>query len=152
MKKLLAPVFVLLAVLLLGGCTSQIRISTAGVGISATKLERLGNGDLRVTWTLRNPNIVAYVFTRSTHKLWLDGTEVGTVTSTARVGLPSLNQVEAGGILTPANPAARAAIERAAEAGSAGYRMESVFWLLVLDDKTEKVALSSSGTVAVTRE
>jgi hypothetical protein len=152
MKKLLAPVFVLLAVLLLGGCTSQIRISTAGVGISATRLERLDNGDLRVTWTLRNPNIVAYVFTRSTHKLWLDGTEVGTLTSTARVGLPSLNQVEAGGILTPANPAAPAAIERAAEAGSAGYRMESVFWLLVLDDKTEKVALSSSGTVAVTRE
>lgn len=152
MKKLLAPVFALLAVLLLGACTSRISISTAGLGISATKLEHLGNGDLRVTWTLRNPNIVAYVFTRSTHKLWLDGTEVGTVTSTARVGVPSLNQIEAGGILTPANPAARAAIERAAGAGSAAYRMESVLWLLVVDDKTEKVELHSSGTLPVTRE
>ncbi|MFZ5494317.1 MAG: hypothetical protein ACOZE5_03140 [Verrucomicrobiota bacterium] len=152
MKKLLAPLLCALTVLLLGACTSNVKITTAGLQVDLVRLQRTGGGDLQVTWRLRNPNIVAYVFTRSVHTLKLNGTGVGEFTDSTRVGVPSLNQLERTAILTPASPAARAAVDQALAQGSAAYEMDSSLWLLMMEEKTEKLRFTSRGTVPLVRE
>ncbi len=152
MKKLLAPFFLLLAALWLGGCTNIAEVSTSGLQADLVRLQRTANGEVRVTWRVRNPNIVAYVLTKTSFRLSLDGAPVGVVTDATRIGVPSMNQVEQTAVLTPNGPAAADIISRAIAKGSANYTFEATLWMLVVDDKSEKFSLTASGTVPVTAE
>jgi hypothetical protein len=152
MKKLLAPLFLLLTALWLGGCTNIAEVSTSGLQADLVRLQRTANGEVRVTWRVRNPNIVAYVLTKTSFRLSLDGAPVGLMTDTTRVGVPSMNLVEQTAVLVPSGPAAADIISRAIAKGSANYSFEATLWMLVVDDKSEKFSLTASGTIPATAE
>lgn len=152
MKKLLAPLFLLLAALWLGGCANVAEVSTSGLQADLVRLQRTGGGEIRVTWRVRNPNVVAYVLTKSAFRLSLDGAPVGLVTDTTRVGVPSMNLVEQTAVLVPNGLAAADIINRAIAKGSANYTFEATLWMLVMDDKSEKFTLTASGTIPATAE
>jgi hypothetical protein len=152
MKKLLAPFFLLLASLWLGGCSNIARISTSGLQADLVSLQRTGTGEVRVTWRVRNPNIVAYVLTKSAFRISLDGAPVGVVTDNTRVGVPTMNMVEQTAVLVPNGPAATEIINRALAKGSADYSFQATLWMLVVDDKSEKFTLVGSGKIPATAE
>jgi hypothetical protein len=152
MKKLLAPLFLLLAALGLGGCSNIAVISTSGLQADIVSLQRTGGGEVRVTWRVRNPNVVAYVLTKTSMRLSLDGAPVGLVTDNTRLGVPTMNLVEQTSVLVPNGPAAVDIINRAIAKGSADYSFEATVWMLVVDDKSEKFSLTGNGTIPVTAE
>lgn len=152
MKKLLAPLFLLLAGLWLGGCSNIAEISTSGLQADLVRLQRAGNGEIRVTWRVRNPNIVAYVLTKSSLRISLDGAPVGVVTDPTRFGVPPMNQIEQTTVFVPNGPAAADLINRAIAKGSANYSFEATVWMLVVDDKSEKFTLTGSGTIPTSAE
>ncbi len=147
MKKLLAPLFLLLAGLWLGGCANVARISTSGLEADLVRLNRAANGEIHVTWRVRNPNIVSYVLTKSNLRVSIDGAPVGLITEPTRLGVPTMNQVEQTSVLVPNGAAAVDIINRAIEKGSASYSFEATVWMLVVDDKSEKFTLTGSGTI-----
>ncbi len=144
--------FLLLAVALLCGFTAcgAPTYITAGIKIEATRVERAADGTVRVTWRVGNPNVAAYLLARTAHKLSLNGTLVGTVTDTSPFGVPAQSQAERTGVLTPAKPPADAVLAQAIAQGSAAYRLDSTVHLLIVEDKTERIPLTHSGTVTVT--
>jgi hypothetical protein len=150
MKKPL-PRLLLALVLVCGftACGAPTYI-TAGISIEATRIERAGDGTVRVTWHVKNPNVSAYLLARTNHKLSLNGTLVGTLSDTSPFGVPPQNQAERTTILTPVNPPADAVLQQAVAQGSAAYRLDSTVHLLIVEDKTEKIPLTHSGTVTVT--
>lgn len=150
MKNLLSPLWLAL-VLVCGftGCGAPAYV-TAGIRIDATAVERTGDGAVRVTWRVTNPNVAAYVLARTTHKLVLNGTPVGTLADSARLGLPPQSTAERSAVLTPANAAAAAVIDQAVAQGSAAYKLDSTVFLLLEEDKTDKIPFTSSGSVPVT--
>lgn len=147
MKKLFLPLLVSLFALLLSSCASHIEASTAGLRAELVKLQRTAGGDVQVTWRVRNPNVVAYVLTKSSLKITLDGVAVGTVDAEKRFGIPSMNQADQTGVLTTTSPAASQAVNQAIARGSASYNLSAALWLLVVDDDIEKFTLTASGTV-----
>jgi hypothetical protein len=148
MKKL--SVLLLLAlVAFAAGCKNYVIPTTAGLHVDLISLQRAGD-EVHVTWRVRNPNVVAYVLTQTSHRITLGGTPIGTVTDKERVGVPSQNELERSGVLVPSSPAAREAINQAVAKGSAAYTLDSTLWMLVLDDKIEKFSRPSSGTIPVT--
>jgi hypothetical protein len=148
MKKLSA-LLLLVLLALAAGCKNYVIPTTAGLHADLISLQRAGN-EVQVTWRLRNPNVVAYVLTQTSHRVTLGGTLVGTVTDKERIGVPSQNEVERIGVLVPASPAAQEAINQAIANGSAPYTLESTFWMLMIEDKTEKFTRSSSGRIPIT--
>ncbi|HEX2860019.1 MAG TPA: hypothetical protein VHN79_00180 [Lacunisphaera sp.] len=150
MKRLLTPLFLLLILCGLTACSSTKEIIANGLRVEVTRVQRDGNGAIEVTWRVHNPNIVPYVFSKTTHKLSLDGTLIGTLEDTSPLGVPQSNVVERTGTLVPAGGAATQAIEQALARGTAAYRQDSSIWILIIDDELEKVVLNSAGTVPVT--
>ncbi len=150
MKKILFPL--LLAVVLVCGFTAcgSPESLTAGLKLELTGIERAGDGTVRVMWSVQNPNVFSYVLDKTSHKLSLNGTLVGTITDNSRMGVPAQSHAERTGVLTPAKPPAAAVIDQAVNRGSAAYRLDSIVNVLLLDDKFEKRSLAASGTVTVT--
>jgi hypothetical protein len=150
MKNPLPPL--LFALVLLCGFTAcgAPTYITAGAKIAATSVERTGDGTVRVTWRVENPNVASYLLARTSHKLSLNGTLVGTLTDTSPFGVPAQSQVERTTVLTPVNPPADAVLQQAVAQGSAAYRLDSTVHLLIVEDKTERIPLTHSGTVPVT--
>jgi hypothetical protein len=150
MKRLLTPL--LLICLALGGlmgCSSTSEIISAGLRIEVTQVQRDPGGGVQVTLRIHNPNVVSYLFTKSSHKLILNGTAVGTLTDTAPLGLAQFNSAERTLALVPAG-AATDIIDRAISQGSATYQLNSSMLVLIIDEDTEKIPLSASGSVPVT--
>lgn len=151
MKHLLTPLLLLGLVLCgLTGCSSTTEIISAGLRVEVTQIQRDSTGAVQVTWRVRNPNVVSYLFTKSTHKLILNGTAVGTLADNSPLGVPQGSQAERTVALVPANAGANEIIDRAIAQGSATYRLDSILWVLIVDDDTEKIPLSASGSVPVT--
>ncbi len=149
MKKLFAPLLLSFVVLLLAGCASHIEATTAGLQADLLKIQRAGNGDLLVTWRVRNPNVVSYVLTKNSLKLSLDGIAIGTLEGQQRFGIPSMNEMEQNGVLPAPSGAAAEAVTRALQRGSANYTLNATLWLLIVDDDVERFNLSGSGSVPV---
>lgn len=142
----------LLAGLLAGGfsaCSNVSQIIAGELKVALAKIERTGDGTVHVTYRVDNPNVVSYLISRGTHKIFLNGTLAGTMVDDTPLGIPANNQMERSGLLVVAGPAARPLIDQAVAQGSATYRVESTIILLILDDKFEKVHLTRSGTVPV---
>ncbi len=149
MKKLF---LLLLAGLLVCGfcaCASTTEIIAGDLKVELTRIERTGDGAVHMTWRVDNPNIVAYVLAKTSHKLTLNGTLAGTFTDDSHLGVPPQSQMERTGTLIPASPSVKALIDQAMSQGSAAYQMESVVMLLIFDDKFEKIRLTAKGTVPV---
>jgi hypothetical protein len=151
MKQLFTPLLLLSLVLCgLTGCSSTSEIISAGLRIELTQVQRDSSGGVQVTLRVHNPNVVSYLFSKSSHKLTLNGTLVGTMTDTAPLGLAQLNRAERTLPLVPAGAAATDVIDRAIAQGSASYQLTSSMLVLIIDEDTEKIPLSASGSVPVT--
>jgi hypothetical protein len=150
MKKFLTPFLLVSLLALLGtGCSSSNTI-TVGLKVELTALVRAGDGTTRVEWRVVNPNVVSYLLAQSTHRVFLDGTLVGTITDKDAMALPAQNHSARSTTLSSDGAAAERALAAAASAGSAAYRVESTVVVRLFGDSTERTSLSSSGTVPVT--
>ena len=150
MKKWLTPLFALVALFTFAGCQSTGDIMAIGLGVDVTKIERTADGTFEVTWQLKNPNVAAYLLDHSTHKLFLDGTLVGTLAQEGRIAVPMQSfAVHTDKLVLGPSPAA-AKLAQVLAQGSANYRLESTAWMLVVDEQIEKTLLTGSGTAPVT--
>ncbi len=150
MKKLFAPLLLLVATLLVAGCASNTDVVVSGLRADLVRLERAGSGDLAVTWRVRNPNVVPYVLTKASLKLSLNGQLVGTVNDPTRIGVPTAGQIEHTSILKAGEVKAAAVVDQAVAQGSAAYALDAALWVLLLEDKEDRFHLSATGTIPVT--
>lgn len=148
MKKLFAPLLLVIAVLLTAGCSSNMQIVTAGLRAELLRVQRLPTGDVQVTWRLNNPNVVPYVITRATLKVSLDGKPVGEFTETRRFAVPAQNVAEQTSVLAGTAVTDSAAVEQALRKGNVSYSAAATIWILMLEDKEEKFRSEASGNVA----
>ncbi len=150
MKKFLTPLLLIPLLALLGtGCSSSNTI-TAGLKVELTALARAGDGTTRVDWRVVNPNVVSYLLAQSTHRVYLDGVLVGTITDKDAMALPANNHSARSTLLKSDGAAAERALAAAAAVKSASYRVESDITIRLYGDSTERSKLSSAGTVPVT--
>ena len=150
MKKSLAPFFLVFLLALLGtGCSSSNTI-TAGLRVELTGLARAGDGTTRADWRVVNPNVVSYLLAQSSHRVYLDGVFIGTITDKDAMALPAHNHSARSTTLKSDGAAAERTLTAAAAAKSASYRIESDIIIRLYGDSTERSGLSSSGTVPVT--
>jgi len=149
MKKM--PLLLLAGLLICGfsACSNTSAIIAGELKVALSKIERAGDGNVQVTWVVENPNVVPYLISKGTHKVMLNGTPVGTIVQDTPLGVPANNRLERTGSLVLAGPAAGPIIDQAVSQGSAAYLVDSTVFLLILDDKFEKVHLTRSGSVAV---
>lgn len=149
MKKFLTPLLLVPLLALLGtGCSSSNTI-TAGLKVELTALARAGDGTTRADWRVVNPNVVSYLLAQSTHRVYLDGVLVGTITDKDAMALPAHNHSARSTTLASAGPAADRTLAAATAAGSAAYRVESTVIIRLYGDSTERTSLSATGTVPV---
>lgn len=151
MKQWITPLFLLAALLGFTGCKNTGDIMAVGLGIDVTKIERASDGSFAVTWQVRNPNIVPYILDHSTHKLFIDGTLVGTMTEDSRIAIPAHNAGGRTDKLVLAGGGAQK-LNQALSAGTANYRVETTAWMLIVDDDFAKSEFVGSGTVAVSAQ
>jgi len=150
MKKFLPPF--LLALALIGGFTAcnSPESTTAGLKLELTSIERAGDGTVRVAWRVQNPNVFPYLLSKTASKLSLNGTLVATLTDDSPLGVPAQSRADRTAELKLANATATAVVDQAVAQGSAAYRVDSILTVLLLDEQTEKIRLTVSGTVPVT--
>ncbi len=146
MKKYFAPVLLLL---LLAGCSSNNTI-TVGLKIELTGIARSHDGTTQVSWRIVNPNIVSYLVDETTHRIYLNGTLVGTTQENEAMAIPAQTNANRTTKLVTAGAAAERTLSEAIAAGTATYRTESIIIIRLYGDKTDKSSLTSAGKVPVT--
>lgn len=150
MKQYLAPLcLTLLFAFVAAGCGGP-NTTTVGLNVELGGVSRSGDGKVEATWRVVNPNIVPYLVAQATHRVYLDGVLVGTVSSKDALAVPARSKAEQNSPLLLAGPAAERAVTAAAAAGSAAYRMESTIIVRLYGDSTDKTELRGAGTVKVT--
>jgi LEA14-like dessication related protein len=133
---------------LLSSCVDPGKIIATGLKVELTGIERAADGAVAVSWHVANPNIVPYLLSRETHKVYLNGTLVGTILDAEPLAVPA--NTNAGRISKLAtNEAAARVLADAASTGSATYRVDSEITILIYDESKEKTDLRNTGTVPV---
>lgn len=150
MKRSLA-LFVLaaLAAVLLSGCNS-VTPAFAGLGTQVARLERDSSGKVTATLKFVNPNLAAYNVSKSTHRVALDGTHVGTVNVEKPFGIPPQSTIEQVAELKVEG--GESALAAAVERGTASYRADTVVTFQLFGENKEVIKSSASGTVTVGRK
>jgi hypothetical protein len=150
MKFLPAPLCALLVfATLLAGCGGP-NTTTVGLKVELVGIARTSDGRTQVTWRLLNPNIVPYLVARATHRISLDGAQIGTVDDREVLAIPAQTNAERTSVLKPAGAGTDAALAAAAKNGSGSYRVETTLVISLFGDTTEKGDLRGAGTVPVT--
>ena len=149
MKNWFTPLLLLVSLFAFTSCTNTSEIITTGLKVELTKVARSSDGTIHVTWQVRNPNVVSYLVDRSSHKVTLDGVQIGTFTDDVRLGVPAQNVAEHTNVLVPSNAQAAEHLAQLVGKGSASYQLNSVIVLLLYDDDTSKSTLTGSGSVPV---
>ena len=108
----------------------------------ASELETRGILTVKIV----NESISPLGYSGSTHKLYLNGQYVGKGTSDRPFGMPPLSSTTHEIDLTLENPALVRKIMLAPEADSAAYRLESVFFQTVYEDKFQ-IKVQSEGSL-----
>lgn len=151
MKKFLTPFFLVTLLALLAGCSSISNNSTtAGVKIELTGLVRAGDGTARVSWRVANPNVISYILSQASHRIYLNGVLIGTVHYREPVAVLPQAHTDVTSTMTSAGPAADSALAAAVTAGSAAYRVESAIVVQLYGEMIDKSNLTATGTVPVT--
>jgi hypothetical protein len=149
MKNWLTPLLLVAALFTLGACTSTSEIISTGLKIELTRVERAADGTVHVSWRVRNPNIVPYLVDRSIHRVKLDGLVLGTITDTARLGVPPQSPADRTSTITPNGAMSAEQFAKLVAKGSASYQVDTTIYLLIYDDEVTKASLSATGTVPV---
>ena len=146
MKKFLLPFFLLL---LLAGCSSSNTI-TVGLKVELTGIARGDDGTTLVSWRIVNPNIVSYLVDETTHRIHLNGTQVGTIHEKGALAIPAQTNASRTTKLVMSGAAGERALVEAIAASPATYRTESTIMIRLYGDRTDKSTLMSAGKVPVT--
>lgn len=146
MKRFFIPFF---SLLLLAGCSSNNTI-TVGLKVELTGIARGNDGTTQVSWRIVNPNIVSYLVDETTHRIYLNGTLVGTIQEKGAMAIPAQTNANRTTRLVPSGAAAEHTLSEAIAAGTATYRTESIIIIRLYGDKTDKSNLTSAGKVPVT--
>lgn len=123
--------------LLLAGCSGGFRPGGVTVAIvdfkptEASLLESSGILTLRYT----NENVAPLGFSGSKHKLYLNGSYVGTAVSDQPFGVPPLNSVTQNVTVRFENLALIKQLIALGDSATASYRIESVLYQTVDEDK-----------------
>ena len=150
MKKCLLPLFLLVYGLVFqSGCNSNGTIIVVGLRIELTGIERTTDGTATVSWRVMNPNVAPYLLARTSHKIYLNGTLVGTTVDNEPMAVPARNNAGKTSKLILAGPAAGRLLAEAVGHGPVSYRLDSSLLVLIYNDTTEKSSLSSTGPVTV---
>ena len=151
MKKFLTPFFLVTLLALVAGCnSSRNNNTTAGVKIELTGLARASDGSTRVSWRVANPNVISYLVSQATHRIYLNGVLVGTVKDREPLAVTAQAHTDVTSAMTSAGPAGDSALAAAASAGSAAYRVESAIVVQLYGEMIDKSDLTATGTVPVT--
>ena len=148
MKRILAPVF-LLAVLLCG-CSSSDNVVSVGLRIELNGVERAADGTVQVSWQVANPNVVPYLVSHTTLKVYLDGAYLGMANDEEPLGVAPSSHAGRTSRLSGGDAAAAQAVAAAGVKGSGNYRVDSVVVLRLYDEAVQRALFSNSGTVPVT--
>lgn len=150
MKRFLTPFFLATLLALLAGCSSSSNNSTtAGMKIELTSLTRTSDGSVRVAWRVANPNVISYLVSQASHRIFLNGVLVGTVNDREPLAVMPQTHTDRTSSMASAGPAADSALAAAATAGSAAYRVESAIVVQLYGDMIDKSNLTTTGTVPV---
>jgi hypothetical protein len=151
MKRFFLPLCLLACVTLFQhGCKNVGAIVVTGLRVELTGIERASDGTTQVRWSLVNPNIASYLIGHSKHKVFLNGTAVGTFAENDPTALPAQNSVAKTSRLVVAGTAAEKLIAEAAGHGPLSYRVDSNLLVVIYGDSEEKGDIVSSGSVSVT--
>lgn len=150
MKKFLTPLFLVTLLALFAGCSSTSNNTTAGVKIELTGVARASDGRTRVSWRVANPNVISYLVSQATHRVYLNGVLIGTVHDREPFAVMPQAHTDRTSPLASAGPAGDSALATAAAAGSAAYRVESAIVVQLYGEMIDKSNLTATGTVPVT--
>jgi len=150
MKRFFAPVLLLtlLAACVLG-CRNTSVIVATGLRVELTAITNHADGTVSASWRMVNPNIVSYLLSSTSHKVYLNGTLVGTITDHEPLGVPASSNVDRTATLAGGDAAASRALAEAVTKGSGTYRVDSQIVIRIYDETLEKASLTNSGTVTV---
>jgi LEA14-like dessication related protein len=150
MKSLPTPLILsLLLSLFLAGCGGPSNV-TVGLKTELVAVARQSNGQTLVTWRAVNPNVVPYLLASATHRVYLDGILIGSVTDREALAIPAQTNQDHTVALTLVGGGAEQALAKAATVGSAAYRLETTVIVRLYGEETEKSELRATGTVPVT--
>ena len=151
MKRLLLPLCLAACVTIFqAGCKNVGTIVVTGLRTELTGIERAGDGATSVSWRIVNPNVASYLIGHSTHRVYLDGTFVGTFDEKDAMAVPAQNNAAKTSRLAVAGGAGDKRLAEAAGHGPTAYRVESNLIVVIYGDSEEKGDIVSSGSVAVT--
>jgi hypothetical protein len=129
-------------------------VGGGAITVRATQLRAGSSGPAGETATLTlsfaNENIFALGYTRSTHKLYLDGAYAGEAEMKKPFGIPATNAVSHDVTLTVENPARLRQLATGPGASAVAYRLESVFYQTVYNDD-HVIKCDSAGTLDLSR-
>ena len=150
MKELHPPLFLLaLLAAMLTGCTNSSRLVATGLGVELTRIERAGDGTVSVSWRVDNSNIVAYLLSRVSHKIYLNGAYLGTVVDEEPLAVPAGTNAGRTSKLIHGDAAGLGMLAEAVTRGSANYRVDTKIVIRIYDQTVENAVLANSGLVPV---
>jgi hypothetical protein len=151
MKRLFAPVFLLALVAgFTASCTNPAKVMATGLKGELTGINCASDGTVTAAWRVTNDNVVSYLFSRVSSKVYLNGTLVGLLINENPEGIPANTTVERSGKIKISDEAARRALAAAQEKGTASYVVDTTVTVTTYGDEFEKITLTNSGTVPVT--
>lgn len=151
MKRLLLPLGLLACVAIFQhGCKNVGAVVVTGLRTELTGIERTGDGTTTVSWRIVNPNVASYLLGHSNHKVFLNGTLVGTFAERDAMAVPAQNNAAKTSRLVVAGAAAEKLLTGAAGQGPVSYRVQSSLVVVIYGDSEEKGDLVSTGSVPVT--
>jgi hypothetical protein len=122
------------------GCASHELLQ--GLTVELASVERTEGGEASVTVRFVNATVVALNMASSTHKIFLNGQPVGTLTLDEPLGIPAQSTMPQTGTM-------KLAAGLALASGETAYRLESVLSIRTYGTNKEVQKLVSTGTAAV---
>ncbi len=151
MKRLLTPVLLLaLFALLSAGCNNPAKLIAVGLKIEISRIERTSDGAVLVSWHVENSNVVAYLVSHASHKVYLNGVYLGVAKEDEPMAIPATSSAGRTTRLTDGSADAARTVTEALASGSGSYRIDSNFVFRIYDETVQKSELVNSGTVPVT--
>ena len=145
--SLLACIFLPFA-LVLTGCGSGGKLGGVSVTVLGLRSAQPGLQESQAVLTVRyvNENVVPVGLSSTRHKLYLNGTYVGQSVSSEAVGLPQLSAATRDVTVTLNNASMIGLLRGMATNPQAGYKLESVLYVIAGEEKLE-IKTQNSGAV-----
>lgn len=151
MKRMFAPILLLAMVAgFTSSCTNASKIMATGLKGELTNINCASDGTVTASWRVTNDNVVAYLFSRVSSKVYLNGTLVGLLVNENPEAIPANKTVERSGQIKVGDETARQALAAAQAKGLASYVVDTTVTVTLYGDEIEKINLTNSGTVPVT--